>query len=107
MLFSVLLLIIVIFLSYRIAPREKEEDAHVHGAGQIVPWIGLGVGLQGIYLLTSIGLNITKRTAYYPVTTGLATVAALGANLVLVPRFGAIGAAWSNVISPNTIWHST
>jgi len=70
-----------------------------HGAGQIVPWIGLGVGLQGIYLLTSIGLNITKRTAYYPVTTGLATVAALGANLMLVPRFGAIGAAWSNVIA--------
>ena len=31
-------------------------------AAQIVPWVGLGVGLQGLYLLTSIGLNITKRT---------------------------------------------
>jgi len=68
-----------------------------HGAGDIVPWIGLGVGLQGIYLLTSIGLNITKRTVYYPVATGLAAAAALGASLVLVPRYGAIGAAWSNV----------
>ena len=69
------------------------------GAGQIVAWIGLGVGLQGIYLLTSIGLNITKRTAYYPVATGAATIAAISANLLLVPRWGALGAAWSNVIA--------
>ncbi len=68
-----------------------------HGAGAIVPWIGLGVGLQGIYLLTSIGLNITKRTVYYPVATGIATAAAIGASLLLVPKYGAIGAAWSNV----------
>src|SRR4030043_476735 len=35
MLFSIILLVVVIFLSYRIAPREREEDAHVHGAGQV------------------------------------------------------------------------
>jgi O-antigen/teichoic acid export membrane protein len=69
------------------------------GAADVVPWIGLGVGLQGIYLLSSIGLNITKRTAYYPVATGAATVAAIGASLLLVPTHGAIGAAWSNVIA--------
>jgi hypothetical protein len=33
--FSILLLIIIIFLSWRLSPREREEDAHVHGAGQI------------------------------------------------------------------------
>lgn len=35
MLFSIGLLIVIIFLSYKIAPREHEEDAHVHGAGQV------------------------------------------------------------------------
>jgi hypothetical protein len=35
MLFSIILLAIIIFLSYRVAPREREEDRHVHGAGQI------------------------------------------------------------------------
>jgi O-antigen/teichoic acid export membrane protein len=70
-----------------------------HGAAAVVPWIGLAVGLQGIYLLTSIGLNITKRTAYYPAVTGAATIAAIGASLLLVPRFGMLGAAWSNVIA--------
>lgn len=35
MLFSVLLLAVFIFVSWKIAPREKAEDAHVHGAGQV------------------------------------------------------------------------
>jgi O-antigen/teichoic acid export membrane protein len=68
-----------------------------YGAGAIVPWIGLAVVLQGVYLLTSIGLNITKRTAYYPLATGAAAAASVGMSLLLVPRFGALGAAWSNV----------
>ena len=35
MLFSILLLAAIIFISFRIAPREREADAHVHGAGQV------------------------------------------------------------------------
>ena len=35
MLFSILLLIAFVYISFRIAPVEKEEDKHVHGAGQI------------------------------------------------------------------------
>jgi hypothetical protein len=35
MLFAIGLLIVVFFLAYRAAPREREEDAHVHGAGQV------------------------------------------------------------------------
>ena len=51
MLFSILLLAIVVFLSFRIAPREHEEDAHVHGAGQV----GLlaAVALFGVDYYTS------------------------------------------------------
>jgi hypothetical protein len=51
MLFSILLLLVVVFFSYRIAPREREEDAHVHGAGQI----GLlaAVALFGVDYFTS------------------------------------------------------
>jgi len=33
--FSIILLLVIIYLSYRVSPREREEDAHVHGAGQI------------------------------------------------------------------------
>ncbi len=32
---SILLLLIIVFLAYKAAPRESKEHAHVHGAGQI------------------------------------------------------------------------
>jgi hypothetical protein len=51
MLFSILLLAVIIFFSYRAAPRERAEDAHVHGAGQV----GLlaAVALFGVDYFTS------------------------------------------------------
>jgi hypothetical protein len=35
MLFSIILLVIIFYLAYKFAPRERQEDAHIHGAGQI------------------------------------------------------------------------
>ena len=51
MLISISLLLIIGYLSYRISPRERAEDAHVHGAGQI----GLlaAVALFGVDYFTS------------------------------------------------------
>jgi hypothetical protein len=51
MLFSILLLLVILFLAYKAAPRERKEDAHVHGAGQI----GLlaAVALFGVDYFTS------------------------------------------------------
>ncbi len=50
-LFSVILLLVFFFISYKASPREKHEDAHVHGAGQI----GLlaAVALFGVDYFTS------------------------------------------------------
>ncbi len=51
MLFSIGLLIVIGFLAYRASPRERQEDAHVHGAGQI----GLlaAIALFGVDYFTS------------------------------------------------------
>jgi hypothetical protein len=35
MLFSIALLIVIFSISFKFAPREKQEDVHVHGAGQV------------------------------------------------------------------------
>lgn len=35
MIFSIALLIVIVFIAFRIAPVEKQEHAHIHGAGQI------------------------------------------------------------------------
>jgi hypothetical protein len=51
MLFSIGLLIMIAYLAYRVAPRERAEDAHVHGAGQV----GLlaAIALFGVDYFTS------------------------------------------------------
>jgi hypothetical protein len=51
MLFSIALLLVIVYVVYRVAPREREEDAHIHGVGQI----GLlaAVALFGVDYFTS------------------------------------------------------
>jgi len=68
---------------------------YVAAAG-VVAWTAVGVFFYGVYLLTSIGLNITSKTAYYPVTTAVGATLNIGLNFALIPRFGIIGAAWAN-----------
>jgi O-antigen/teichoic acid export membrane protein len=66
------------------------------GGGPIITWTAIGVLFQGVYLLTSIGLNITKRTQYYPVSTIAGAAFNVTLNFILIPRFGIVGAAWAN-----------
>jgi multisubunit Na+/H+ antiporter MnhB subunit len=35
MLFSIGILLVIVYIAFRIAPREKKEQTQVHGAGQI------------------------------------------------------------------------
>jgi O-antigen/teichoic acid export membrane protein len=65
-------------------------------AADVVTWTAVGVLFQGVYLLTSIGLNITKRTQFYPVATIASAAANVGLNFLLIPRYGIHGAAWAN-----------
>jgi O-antigen/teichoic acid export membrane protein len=65
----------------------------------VVALTALGVFFQGIYLLTSIGLNITKRTQYYPVATIAAAGVNVGLNFLFIPRLGIVGAGWANAIA--------
>lgn len=62
-------------------------------AAPVLPIVAVGMALQGVYLLTSIGLNLTSRTEFYPVATITAAVVGLGAGVILMPRFGVMGAA--------------
>lgn len=48
---SILLLLVVFYLAYRAAPRERAEDAHVHGAGQV--GLAAAVALFGVDYFTS------------------------------------------------------
>ncbi len=70
-------------------------EAYAAGAA-VVGWTAVAVLLQGVYLLTSIGLNVTGNTRYYPVSTLAGAACNVGLNFALIPRFGIIGAAWAN-----------
>jgi O-antigen/teichoic acid export membrane protein len=70
-----------------------------HAASSVTPWIALGAMFQGVYLIGSIGIIITKRTAIYPVATGIAAGVSLAANALLIPWHGSAGAAWANAIA--------
>jgi O-antigen/teichoic acid export membrane protein len=78
-----------------IAPADPRWSA----VSAVVAFTAIGVFLQGFYLLTSIGLNITKQTRYYPVATISAAAVNVGANFLLIPRYGILGAAWANAVS--------
>src|SRR5512134_3920839 len=53
---SIILLIVILILAYKAAPREKKEDEHIHGAGQI--------GLIGALAL----FGVDYFTSYYYAT---------------------------------------
>ena len=65
-------------------------------AAPVVALTAVGVFLQGVYLLTSIGLNLTRRTLYYPASTIAAAATNVALNYALIPKLGMIGAAWAN-----------
>jgi O-antigen/teichoic acid export membrane protein len=65
----------------------------------VVPMIALALGLQGVYQLTSIGLNLTGRTEGYTAATLAAAAAGMACGWWLIPRFGVVGAAATVLIS--------
>jgi O-antigen/teichoic acid export membrane protein len=73
------------------------------GAALVVPLIALGVAWQGVYLLTSIGLNLTSQTKYYPISAFAAAAVGLGSGVVLMPRYHAVGAAIAFLLSYVTL----
>jgi O-antigen/teichoic acid export membrane protein len=70
-----------------------------HGASAVTPWIAISVMFQGLYLVGSIGIVITKRTMLYPISTGVAAAVTIVANMILIPRYGMLGAAYANVVA--------
>ncbi len=68
-------------------------------AAPVIPVVVLAYLLHGFFLLTSIGIGVSKAARYYPVVTLLAASTNIAANFLLIPRFGMLGAAWATVLS--------
>lgn len=64
----------------------------------IVPWILFAYVFNGAYVNFSIGIHIEKKTFYLPYITGLGAASNVVANLMLIPRYGIVGAAIATLI---------
>jgi O-antigen/teichoic acid export membrane protein len=82
--------------------RPWTDEAYAQTA-VIVPLIALGIAFQGVYLLTSIGLNLTSQTQYYPVAAFAAAGVGLGGGVILMPRYGAVGGGIAFLLSYITL----
>jgi O-antigen/teichoic acid export membrane protein len=72
---------------------------HFHPAYLVVPPVAIAYGLHGVYLVMVSGPSYVKRTAQIPLYTGVAAVANISINLLLVPRYGVMVAAWSTLVA--------
>lgn len=68
-------------------------------AAQVVPPVALAYGCHGLYLAMVAGPSFAKKTARIPLYTGLAALVNIGLNLLFIPRYGVMAAAWSTLLS--------
>lgn len=70
------------------------------GAGTVFPWIAVAAALVGIKSFHfDIAFHLTKKSGWLILTSGVAALVNVIANLVLIPRFGILGAAWSTLVA--------
>ena len=66
-------------------------------AFRVVPWATYAYLFYALYALSQVSLFIAKRTWPLFWINGSCLLVNVGLNLVLIPRFGFVGAAWATV----------
>lgn len=70
-----------------------------YDASIVVPWVALAYLLSGIYIYMLSGFIIAKNVLYQPVILSVSAVINIALNILLIPRMGMMGAAYSTVVS--------
>jgi len=68
-------------------------------AAPVMPFILMGIVLQSTTQITAIGISITKKTHLFSYIAGGTALFNFGLNVVLIPKFGAQGAAIATFFS--------
>ena len=69
------------------------------GGLDIIPVVLLGYVFLGFSTSMSAGLFIEKRTALVPIGTFVGAAVNVGANMLLIPVLGMMGAAWATLLA--------
>jgi O-antigen/teichoic acid export membrane protein len=68
-------------------------------AAAIIPIIALSTMFYGVYNIFAVGTAIRRKTWFVVVFTSASALVNVGLNLVLIPRYGAMGAAMSTLLA--------
>ena len=70
-----------------------------YSAGAAIAPLALGLLAYTSTRVTAIGISFRKKTYYTALLTWLTSGVSVGLNLLLIPQWGMLGAAWANMIS--------
>lgn len=84
------------------AGKSLFHPAYWEGLG-IVPVVSLGYLFNGLYFVMLAPLMIDKRTGAVGAATWAGALVNLGANLLMIPRWGLMGAAWATCAAYGTM----
>ncbi len=70
---------------------------------QVVPVVLLAYIMMGVYLIFLPGIYLRKKTHFVPLFTGAGAVTNILGNLLLIPRWGMMGAAWATFLGYTTM----
>ncbi len=70
-----------------------------HSSALIIPIISLSTLFYGVYNLFTTGISVKKKTWYAVIFTTISALANIGFNLVLIPLYGAMGAALATLLA--------
>lgn len=68
-------------------------------AYKVVPIIALVYLIYGIFVILTVGINLKNKMLNLPLATGIGAVSNLLLNFMLIPTYGAMGAAFATLIS--------
>jgi O-antigen/teichoic acid export membrane protein len=83
-------------LTRLLATRRWGAEAEV--AATVIPIVAAASLVYGLYFMLVATVFLRRRTAGLPILTLVAGVANVGANVLLIPAIGVMGAAWSTLI---------
>jgi O-antigen/teichoic acid export membrane protein len=86
-------LVRISFFGYRLIHQDYWEGL------KVIPPVMVSYIFFGAYINFTVGCDLTGRTRYYAWTTGAAAAFNIAANLVLIPAWGMMGAAWASLFS--------
>jgi O-antigen/teichoic acid export membrane protein len=80
------------------------SDPEYHEAYRLIPWVCLAAVFYGMACIADAGILISKKTIYKPLVFGVAGTVAVVLNLLLIPRWGPAGAAFTLCVSFFTLF---